>query len=312
MTRGATGLAVIVVNFGSSDLLTRNLTRSTTATDHVVVVDCYSSAGERDRVRSLGDEHGWDVVLLDDNLGFGGGMNAGMTHAAQAGATHYLLLNPDAVIDRASVAILESAIARDPLTLVSPRVVDAQQRVWFAGADVDLQDGVTRGVAARTRHPDAETWEWISGACMMLSESLRALVGGFDEDYFLYWEDVDLSRRVVTAGGRLRVEQSALAQHDEGGTHRDARGERAKSRTYYRYMIRNRMVFAVKHLDRVGVRRWRRSDVRVAWSVLMQGGRRQLLAIPSPIPAALRGLREGRAIAAIALQDDNHPVDPAR
>lgn len=302
MIRPSSDLAIVVVNFGSSRLLEINLARSSRDGDVVVVVDCFSSEPERTRITAVGANHGWDVVLLDDNRGFGGGMNAGMARAAQLGATRFLLLNPDAVIDAESITALESVVLADPLALVSPRVVDSHDRTWFAGADVDLEDGATRAIAARARHPHAETWEWISGACMMLTNELRSLVGGFDEDFFLYWEDVDLSRRAINVGGRLHVEESAVARHDEGGTHEDQPSSRAKSGTYYRYMIRNRMLFAVKHLDFEGVERWRRSDVRSAWAVLMQGGRRQLVSRSNPVGAALSGLLEGRRIASDALR----------
>src|SRR5690606_40890410 len=53
---------------------------------------------------------------------------------------------------------------------------------------------------------------------LMVNDSAWEETGGFDEDYFLYWEDVDFALRVDDAGGALRLVESATAVHDEGGT----------------------------------------------------------------------------------------------
>jgi GT2 family glycosyltransferase len=124
-------------------------------------------------------------------------------------------------------------------------------------------------------------------------------VGGFDESYFLYWEDVDLSHRVLAAGGSLEVCADATAVHSEGGTQggEHATAGEPKSATYYFYNIRNRMLFAANNLGPGDVERWRRLIVRVAWETLLQGGRRQFLRSPEPLLAGLRGVRAARRIA---------------
>lgn len=138
----------------------------------------------------------------------------------------------------------------------------------------------------------------MSGACLWITREVWELTGGFDDDYFLYWEDVDFSRRVVEGGGSLALVEDASAVHDEGGTQRaDHEASRAKSEGYYYYNIRNRMLFAVRHLDEAAVQRWRRSIPRTAREVILRGGRRQLIQSAAPIRAYLRGVREARRIA---------------
>jgi GT2 family glycosyltransferase len=134
----------------------------------------------------------------------------------------------------------------------------------------------------------------------MVSAELWDRVGGFADDYFLYWEDIDLSHRVLAAGGRLEVSATATAIHAEGGTqgiNSHASGT-PKSTTYYYHNIRNRLLFAAIHLSAADVRRWRRTAPRVAWEVLLEGGRRQLIRSPRPIIAAARGLRDGLRMSA--------------
>lgn len=293
---GQRALAVVVVNYGAAVLLESNLVATAAAVPdaRIVVVDNLSSAPEREAVTRLCAEHGWDLVAMTTNTGFGGGMNAGAAHAFASGATDLLLLNPDARIDAASTAALLDATA-DGMTLASPRVEDAGGRTWFAGMDVYLDDGSMGGPRRRREQPDARRLPWISGACMLIPRGVWDLTGGFHEEYFLYWEDVDISIRAAHAGARLVVVDEALAVHDEGGTHRsqEQRPE-AKSELYYYYNIRNRLLFAALHLDADDASAWNRSAWRNARQVLLRGGRRQFLRPLPPLRAAWRGVRDGR------------------
>lgn len=296
---GERPLAIVVVSFASAALLERHLvsTQASVRPDLVVVVDNRSTEAERRAVDALARAHGWVLVSPSSNLGFGGGANAGVAAARARGARDLLVLNPDAHIDARSVAALRRAADDDGLSMLAPVMQDAAGRSWFAGADVYLDDGSTRAWSQRERFASARRWEWLSGACLWIPEEAWCLTGGFDEEYFLYWEDVDLSRRLVERGGRLKLVDDAVAVHDEGGTHRDAKqGARAKSSVYYYYNIRNRMLFAVKHLDSPGVARWQRQLLPSAREVLLRGGRRQFLQSLRPLRAAYRGVADARRI----------------
>lgn len=302
---------IVVVNFGSSALLEANLRRvaSDCMEDLVVVVDNFSSDEERKTVESLCRREVWEFVPLATNRGFGAGVNRGVAAAFAAGVEEVLVLNPDAHIGRTNIDLLSAALVDTPFAIASPRILDEEGKPWFSGADVYLSDGSTRGRAKRAQFPGSERWEWLSGACVLIPRSVWDAVGGFDEEFFLYWEDVDFSRRAVIAGARLLLVDDATAWHDEGGTHRDApERSRAKSNIYYYYNIRNRMLFAVRHLDEAGVRRWSRGSWRAAREVLLRGGRRQFLTSLKPLRAAFRGVRDGRRLA--GRLDLLHGLDP--
>nr|WP_277603993.1 glycosyltransferase family 2 protein [Agrococcus sp. ARC_14] len=295
-------MAIVVVSYGSSALLAQHLAMTAAAVPEarVVVVDNFSTAQERAAVTALTKRMGWDLVALDDNTGFGGGVNAGVAHALEHGAAAMLVLNPDASIDRQGVEAL--AAAGDARTLRSPVVRSPSGRVWFSGLDIDLVDGEIRHPKRRPEHPDGRPVPWLSGACLWITREVWELSGGFDHDYFLYWEDVDFSRRVVERGGELLVVHGAVALHDEGGTHKEtSQREEAKSELYYYWNIRNRMRFAAGHLDADGIRRWQRRSLPAAWRIVMRGGRRQLLRPIRPLRALWRGLRDGSRIAEEAL-----------
>lgn len=280
--------ALVVVSYGSSALLAQNLPRSAAGLGLVVVVDSWSGDAERRAVRALAAEHGWLVEEPDHNTGFGGGCNLGVERALREGATSLVLLNPDAWIDPAGLASLVEQVEGERSLLLAPRIVDGRGRPWMSGLmDLRLADGTVR--SSRHRPPGAEVVEWVSGAAMALSVDLWTASGGFDEDYFLYWEDIDLCRRVHAAGGTVRVDTSVTAVHDEGGTHSTA-GSRAKSPLFYRYNIRNRALYAAKWLPAADRLRWARQTPRTALDTLLTGGRRQFLQSTAPWSAYLRGV----------------------
>ncbi|MEN2736309.1 glycosyltransferase family 2 protein [Microbacterium sp. X-17] len=303
------GLAIVVVNYGSSTLLARTLGTVAAALPEavVVVVDNFSTRDELAALRSLAAAHSWDVVAFAQNVGFGTGMNAGVARARELGARRFLLINPDATIDRASVEALAARSAAEPLALLSPVVRRSDGSPWSVGADVYLKDGRIRS-AARRGTVEGDRLPWLSGACLFVTAELWDAVGGFADEYFLYWEDVDLSLRVTRAGGTLSLVEEATAVHDEGGTQGTdgSRSGARKSATYYYYNIRNRLLFAARNLPPETVRAWRRATLPVAWEVLLQGGRRQFLTSTEAVRAGWRGARDGLRLS----RTPRHPDRP--
>jgi GT2 family glycosyltransferase len=315
-------LAVVVVAYGPVDLLERCLVGVARglAPAQVIVVDNFSTPQARADVRALCRRQGWRAVLPATNTGFGRGCNLGVAEALRAGARHVLLLNPDATIDRASVARLLDAVAAEPLLLAAPTVCHPDGRVASAGLDVVLRTGRMRPWRRRAEDllqdpRTAAALPWVTGACLLLSAELWQRCGGLSEDYFLYWEDVDLCARVRAAGGRVAVVAGATAVHEGGSTQAPAPGH-ARSAAYYYFNIRNRQLFAATWLPPQQRRRWRRTSPGAAWEVLLRGGRRQLLHPVVPLRAAWRGLRDGdrllrRGAAPGALADPLDWVIPA-
>ena len=235
-----------------------------------------------------------------------------VTDRVRAGA--FLILNPDARITAAHVRRLRGRVDAEPATLVSPVVRKPSGEPWFTGADLYLDTGQVASSRHRGDYPGRRHTQWLSGACLMIHARLWDRLGGFDEEYFLYWEDVDLSWRAAAAGAELLVDAGAVAVHAVGGTQpseRHNRGGRGKSTLYYRYNIRNRLLFAARNLADEDLRRWMRSTYPQAWAVLMRGGRRQLLHPAAPLRAVFLGLREGRRIARAALREGRGAGHPA-
>jgi GT2 family glycosyltransferase len=272
-------LAVLLVNYGTHALLEQNLEHSLGPDfpGRVVVVDNLTTHEEQDAMAAGCARHGWDFLPLPSNEGFGGGMNRAADHAIRAGATELLLVNPDAWLEPETVARLREQVANDRRLLLAPRVERPDGRLYSDENDLYLEHGWTLWTRLRPADVREErVHTWVSGACLAMSTDLWQACGGFDEDYFLYWEDVDLSRRVVEAGGRVRVDPTLRAVHDEGSSQRTpAEGSGAKSPTYFYYNARNRLLYATKHVGPEDRRRWVRATPRLAYELAKQGGRRQ-------------------------------------
>ncbi len=280
-------VAFVLVNYGSIELLSRRFEQSAYPGALTVVVDNFTTESERAAVVQRSAQFGWLAVTPETNTGFGGGCNLGVEAARAAGCRQVVLLNPDADIDPASVELLLAAVRADPMTLAGPRVVKPDGTLWSAGMDVDLRSGDMRPWRLRWQNPQAKTLPWLTGACLAFDLALWDVVGGFDESYFLYWEDVDFCVRAVGAGAKLALVEQATATHAVGGTQ-----GAGKSEIYYYYNIVNRSRFARGHLAADVRRRWRQTAPRAAWRIVRRGGRRQFLQSVRPWRALWRGLRD--------------------
>ena len=289
-----TAYAVIIVNYGDPALVAANIGADVDADEHalIVVVDNYSTDHARTQARSLAHERGWAFVA-SPNDGFGAGVNRGVAAARAQGHTALITLNPDAVASADVLRELGRHVAADPLALVSPFMDSGDGRPHFRGAGVNRRTGQMRSGWSEGDQ-DPEWANWLSGACLAFSAQAFDALGGFSEDFFLYWEDVDISRRAAEQGMRLEIRPDLLVVHDEGGT-QDAGSARTKSPTYYRYNIRNRMLFGRRHARGRDWARWVLASPRQSALIWMRGGRKQAITEPRGLVAALQGFGDGTA-----------------
>ena len=223
------------------------------------------------------------------NVGFGAGMNLGVTRALAAGCAQLLLLNPDVAIDALAIAAVARVAADVPFTLATPRLDRPDGRVWFAGGQLDRRTGLT---CTRPDHQQTGPDRWLTAACLLVDRRAWELIGGFDERYFLYWEDVDLSQRALRRGIGLVVAHDVVAVHHVGATQRSE----GKSALYCRYNCRNRLLFATDHVGPTERVRWLWHSPRYAARVLLRHGRREALRRPSLVLAACFGTIEGTVL----------------
>jgi GT2 family glycosyltransferase len=291
-------IGLVIVNYGASELLRNNLPMcsgdAAGPSVVVIVVDNFSSAAERTSIRSLASQRGWHLMEIDGNIGFGDGVNAGVLRGAELGCRTFIALNPDASAEPDVLKELASAARRQPDALVSPFIVGSDGTPSYRGSTVSMRTGRMRG--GWIPGDSDPVWKnWLTGACLAFSGDAFVKLGGFSNAYFLYWEDVDLSRRAADLGMDLILRDDLQAVHQEGGTH-TAMGSRAKSRLYYYYNTRNRLIFGARLAPRANRPEWLLSTPNESMMIWLRGGRRQLLKQPGGIVAAARGSLEGLVI----------------
>ncbi|HVY97540.1 MAG TPA: glycosyltransferase family 2 protein [Solirubrobacterales bacterium] len=246
--------AVVIPSWNSRDLLPACLDSLADqgAELEILVVDNGSGDGSVELLRERGVRH----IALPDNVGFAPAINLGVRETA-AGAV--LVLNADAVLEPGCVgALLETLGAEPSLGGVQPLILQlagdgpgapGAARVYSQGQALTrdgraLEEGAGRPRAAAP----AERREvfGVCGAACLLRRELFTELGGYDERYFAFYEDVDLNVRARVLGWRFACQPAALAWH-VGNASWQAGFERPGAENA-RLVARNRLATQVKFM----------------------------------------------------------------
>lgn len=220
-------VAVIVTNWNTRGLLAECLTSIDETADarevETVVVDNGSSDGSPEMVRARFPRA--RLIANRDNLGFARANN----QAIAATATPYvLMLNSDARLRPGALQQLLERMAAAPRAgiigaqLCSPdgSFQSSHARFPNLGREALILSGIGRAVygpwyPSFGPHVDRgpRIVEWVSGACMLARRTALDAVGGFDEGYFLYGEEMDLCYALRQAGWQVWYEPGAVADH---------------------------------------------------------------------------------------------------
>ncbi len=207
-----------------------------------MVVDNGSSDGSVARLRR--DVPGIEVVVSGRNLGYGAAANRGV---AATGAPAVLVCNPDVTLHPGALAAMTAALDAEPRrALVGPLIRDATgKRYPSARRFPSLLDAAGHALvglftqrnrftrsyhdaarlgpdpgegAAAAAGSDPRAVDWVSGACFLVRRAAFEQVGGFDEAYFMYMEDVDLCRRLGSTGWTVAYVPAAEVVHLQGAS----------------------------------------------------------------------------------------------
>jgi GT2 family glycosyltransferase len=218
----------------------------------VVVVDNASADGSADAVENEFPEA--RLIRNRKNVGFSCANNQALREAR---AAYVLILNSDAELTPGALPALAALLdARPRLAAVGPRTLSADGTVQasFGPALTPLaewrQRRLVRGVKRRDPVALAEVAaragvehepEWLSGSCLLARKAALDSIGGFDEGFFLYEEDVDLCLRLRRAGWNILFTPAAAVVHHLG---RSTQADPARARLEYH---RSHLRFYRKH-----------------------------------------------------------------
>ena len=226
----APGTAIVTVSYGSGQVLAPFLASVAGASSFpVTTVVADNKAGDEGSVQELAAAAGVGYVPMPGNPGYGAAIN-GAVASLEPAIEWILITNPDVVLGAGSVDILLATAMTDAaIGSVGPRVLGAEGEVYpSARAVPSLRTGVghalfvnlwTDNPWTRAYRRDAESTAvrrdagWLSGACLLVRRSAFDELGGFDDGYFMYFEDVDLGYRLGKAGYRNVYEPEATVVH---------------------------------------------------------------------------------------------------
>lgn len=208
-----THLSVVTVTHNSSHVLEDFLEQlGIAADDEVIVVD--SGSNDADESRRIAERHGATFIASPKNVGYGTGTNIG----AHAAAGDWLaIVNPDVQISIAELHELVRLASTHHFVCVGPSQRDRSGRV-IDNFRQTMAPPWKRSFQPPTDFGEFTTVASMSGACMVIDHVAFASVGGFDENFFMFGEEVDLHQRLADAGGALAVAKNVLAFTDGGGS----------------------------------------------------------------------------------------------
>lgn len=253
---------VVIVNWNGGDQVldcVRSLSGAGDVVSSVTVVDNASSDGSLTALSAIG---GCRILPNSQNEGFGRACNSG---AAGGKADFILLLNPDAAILPDTFGKLAEVVAKPENADVGVFGIRLQDETGetqrscarFPDAGMFALDSLgVRHFFPKTKGMHMTDWDHnatcdvdhVIGAFYLIRRDLFAKLGGFDERFFVYLEDIDLSLRVHQAGYRIRYLSDIRAYHKGGGVSSQVKAARLF------YSLRSRLIYARKHFSVWGAR----------------------------------------------------------
>lgn len=268
----APSVVVVTVSYNSAEVLAGFL-GSIAGASRALVPVVVSDNGSREvaRIREVTAAYG-AVLVAGDNVGYGSGVARSL--AAAPPSKYVLISNPDVILGKGAIdALVAVAERRSDAAAVGPRILDASGRTYpSARALPSLGSGIghalfshlwpsnpwSRSYRDEDRTEEERTAGWLSGACLLVRRAAFDQVGGFDERYFMYFEDVDLGYRFGTMGWTNVYTPSAIVTHTgaHSTTHVARSMRREHHRSAYRFLARRYPEwyhFPIRLVTRIGL-----------------------------------------------------------
>jgi len=246
--------AIVTVSYNSLDVLPPFLASTADASAaEVEVVVADNDSADADELRRITEAAGARFIELGENRGYGAAANSAVA-TLDHDVRWVLVSNPDVVLEPLALdRMIATASADTTIGAVGPRLLEPTGEVYPSARLVpSLRTGLGHAAFANVwpgnpwtkryrqdgDHSARRDAGWLSGACVLVRRDVFDRLGGFDEGYFMYFEDVDLGWRIGKAGFRNVYDPSATAVH-VGGTATKGSSERmrkAHHESAYRFL----------------------------------------------------------------------------
>jgi GT2 family glycosyltransferase len=294
-------VTIIIVNWNAGSLLSDCLLSIKQFGGHdvakVVVVDNGSTDGSVEAIERL-EIPNLETVRMHENVGFARACNQG---ASRVSTDFMLFLNPDA---RLSEHTLENALKAmtnklpSRVAIVGAKLINSSgqvsrscvrfpntRRFLAHSLGIDRLAPKLGYSMADWDHTESRDVDHVIGAFLLIRTAAFVEAGGFDERFFLYLEDLDLSREVSRHGWCSWYESTSVAFHVGGGTSSQVKPQRLF------YSLRSRVLYSKKHLGSFGFAAVTASTLLIEpWSRLFAACMRRDLAMATETRDAYRWL----------------------
>jgi N-acetylglucosaminyl-diphospho-decaprenol L-rhamnosyltransferase len=252
-------LSIVLINYNGSIFLNECLNSIQKMTNHchyeAIVVDNCSTD---DSTKIIKDKFpSFQLICSQTNLGFGKANNLAVKYSQ---GKYLLFLNTDTILTENTVKILSDYLDRhEDVGAIGSRVVFEDSSYQLSAGKlpsigIELIDKIRYALDRRwhssisdfysKQHSQVAEVGWVTGACLMMRRDLFDRIGGFDEKFFMYFEDKDLCKRVREAGFKVIYYPHTSIIHLLGGS---SQGVKKSVNTYYRD---SQLYYYQKHLGR--------------------------------------------------------------
>jgi GT2 family glycosyltransferase len=216
-----TKIAVVIPNWNGKDKIAKCLDSlsAQSMVSQIIVVENGSTDGSLEFINT--HYPGVDLVVNKKNLGFAGGVNSGIRYAIDDNCDFVALFNNDAIADKDWLRYLVEATEKDgKVGVVTCKFMDIDGKHLDSTGDQYTNWGLPyprgRGEPVNDSYDDQIDIFAASGGASLYKVKMFKDIGLFDEDFFAYYEDVDLSFRAQLAGWKIRYCPKAIAYHQIG------------------------------------------------------------------------------------------------
>jgi len=217
-------IAVIILNWnGIEDTISclDSLNKQTYEEFKIIIVDNGSVDNSVEKLKLLPQQDNITKIFNEKNLGFAGGVNTGIKWAIEHDFSHVALLNNDAVVEQDWLTNLAQQIDNKEIGISTSLILHEDGKTIDSTGDFYSMWGIP---SPRLRDeksdlvPDSGYVFGASGGASLYSIAMLKKIGLFDEDFFAYYEDVDISFRAQLAGYKVYYNKSAVVYHQQGAS----------------------------------------------------------------------------------------------
>lgn len=261
-------ISIIIVNWNSSVCLERciqsitDMKKSTFLLEQIIIVDNASSVEDIKNLQRLhSNEPNIQIMYNDTNLGFAKACNVG---AKGLNSDYLLFLNPDTILrndtlEKCMIAFANSKFHKDKIAVLGCKLEDEYGKTQRCCSRLPKLRyyiakclGINRIIKSLNQfmlewdHEESRYVDEVMGAFFLTSGKVFRKLDGFDERFFVYYEEVDYCKRVKDAGFKVYYNSEASVYHEAGGSSKHVKAERLF------YELRSRYQYQQKHNGQIG------------------------------------------------------------